>query len=147
MDTRKRFNKDGWEEIPIYGGVIAGEPNENYMIEDEYVTISPELSAKGECFAFRVWGNSMEPDMHDGDIVIALSQHDCETGDFAVVSVNGSRATVKKVYKTATTITLKPLNKDYSEIKYDKNNVTNDIKIMGVVLELRKKFSGFRYAR
>lgn len=147
MDTKKRFTKDGWEEIPIYGVVIAGEPSESYTIEDEYVTIPPELSVKGECFAFRVWGDSMEPDMRDGDIVIALSQHDCETGDIAVAGVNGSRATVKMIYKTATTVTLKPLNKDYSEIEYDKNNITDDIKIMGVVLELRKQYGGSKYAR
>ncbi|MCH5211606.1 MAG: hypothetical protein J1G06_01185 [Oscillospiraceae bacterium] len=141
MITKKLVDKDGWEQIPVYGAVIAGEPTENYPIEGEYEKISPKLASMGDMFAMRIWGDSMEPEMHEGDVIIVRSQHDCETGDTAVVSVGGNKATVKKIDINDKQINVIPLNDKYPNILYDKNNISEDIKIMGIVVELRKKYN------
>ncbi len=148
MITRKKINEDGWEMIPVYGAVIAGEPQFRFEYEDTYEIIPPELSEKGECFAMRVWGDSMEPEMTEGDVVIVLSRHDCNNGELAVVSVDGGNATVKRVYKENGECRLVSRSEAYDDMVYSMTGERRaDIKIMGVVIELRKKFDKIRYAR
>lgn len=50
-------------------------------------------------FALRFKGQSMEPKISDGDVVIVRKQDDCDSGDVAVVLVNGDEATVKRIKK------------------------------------------------
>ena len=81
--------------IPVLGNVQAGIPIE--AIEDiiGYEEISNEMAQSGDYFALRIRGDSMEPRMHEGDVVIVRKQDDAETGDVCVVMVNGDDATVK----------------------------------------------------
>ena len=83
--------------IPVLGYVRAGYPiyaEENII---DYEEISNAMAAKGEFFGLRVCGISMEPQIFEGDIVIVRKQPDIESGEIAVVLVNGSDGTVKKV--------------------------------------------------
>ena len=148
MLTTKLTEKDGWVLIPVYGAVVAGDPNENYILEDTYEPVRDEVLAKGDCFAAKVWGDSMEPEMKEGDVVIVRSQHDCKNGQVAIVSVNGAKATIKRVYKDTKTCRLVPVNESYSPQIYESCDDTQyDIKIMGVVIELRKKYIKNRYVK
>ena len=85
--------------IPVLGNVQAGIPIE--AIEDiiGYEEISNEMAQSGDYFALRIRGDSMEPRMHEGDVVIVRKQDDAETGDVCVVMVNGDDATVKRIKK------------------------------------------------
>ena len=51
----------------------------------------------GDYFALEIKGDSMEPKMSKGDIVIVKQQNTVENGQIAIVLVNGDEATVKKV--------------------------------------------------
>ena len=83
--------------IPILGRVVAGIPLEAIEDIEGYEEITPEMARKGEYFALRVRGKSMEPFMLDGDIVIVRKQEAADSGDIVIVLVNGDEATVKEI--------------------------------------------------
>ena len=85
--------------IPVLGQVVAGIPIE--AVEDiiDYEEITKEMASQGDYFALRIKGNSMEPRIKENDIVIVKKQCSVESGDIAVVLVNGNDATVKKFVK------------------------------------------------
>ena len=126
--------------IKVYGSVPAGIPLE--AIEDvvDWEDIPLDWSAGGnEFIGLRVKGDSMAPKYVDGDIVIVKIQPDCESGQDAVIYVNGYEATLKKLIKKTDCIILQPLNPSYEPKVYDYNDEDNPIKILGVVVELRRK--------
>lgn len=126
--------------IPVYGQIPAGIPLE--AIEDvlDWEEISPEATADGsEYIALKVQGTSMYPKYMDGDVVIVRVQPDCESGQDAVVYVNGYDATLKKVLKKTDCIILQPLNPEYEPMVYDYNDELNPVTILGVVKEIRRK--------
>lgn len=83
--------------IPILGRVVAGIPLEAIEDIEGYEEITPEMASKGEYFALRVKGNSMTPSLQEGDTVIVRKQDYIESGQTAIVLVNGDEATVKRV--------------------------------------------------
>lgn len=127
--------------IPVYGRVAAGIPIE--MIEDIIDTeeISEEMARTGEFFALQIHGDSMEPKMSDGDIVIVRKQEDAESGDTVIATVNGTDATCKRLKKYAEGIALISTNPAY-EPKYFSNTEVESkpVRIIGRVVELRAKF-------
>ena len=91
--------------VHIYGTIPAGVPME--CIEDILDTEEiPEDMLKGgkQFFGLRVKGDSMFPDYLDGDTLIIEKTEDCESGDDAVVMVNGNDGTFKRVFKNETGI-------------------------------------------
>lgn len=144
----------GWEEdestassspnavkIPVLGRVAAGLPItavENIL---DYEEIPHSLAATGEFVALQIKGQSMEPRIYEGDIVIVRVQPTAETGDLAVVIVNGDEATVKKIKILPEGILLQPFNPAYQPFFYSKTDIENKpVRIFGKVVELRAKF-------
>lgn len=128
-------------KIPVLGRVAAGIPIE--AVEDilDYEEISPHMAAQGEFFALQVKGRSMEPRMQEGDIIICKKQADAETGDVAVVLVNGDDATVKKIKKTSAGLYLLPTNPAFDPLFYTYDEVMDrPVTIIGKVVELRAKY-------
>lgn len=127
--------------IPVLGFVRAGVPVEAIEEILDYEEISPALAATGEFFALYIRGNSMEPKICEGDVVIVRKQSDIESGDVAVVLVNSMDATVKKVIKNGTGISLVPFNPDYSVMDFSAEDISRlPVSIVGKVVELRRKF-------
>lgn len=62
---------------------------------------------------FRVEGDSMAPAINDGDLALVRIQEEVESGQVAVVVVNGEEGTIKKVIKRAGSIALQPFNPAY----------------------------------
>lgn len=82
----------------------------------------------------------MYPEYLDGDTLILLKQDDCESGDDAVVMVNGNDGTFKRVFKNENGIILQPLNSNYQPMIYTNEQIENlPIRIIGVVDEIRRK--------
>ena len=144
----------GWEEdestatsspnavkIPVLGRVAAGLPItavENIL---DYEEIPHSLAATGEFVALQIKGQSMEPRIYEGDVVIVRVQPTAETGDLAVVIVNGDEATVKKIKILPEGILLQPFNPAYQPMFYSCSDIENKpVRIFGKVIELRAKF-------
>ena len=79
--------------------------------------------------------------MQEGDIIICKKQADAETGDVAVVLVNGDDATVKKIKKTSAGLYLLPTNPAFDPLFYTYDEVMDrPVTIIGKVVELRAKY-------
>lgn len=128
-------------KIPVLGTVAAGIPIE--AVEDilDYEEIEPELAATGEFFALQIKGDSMEPRMQSGDVVIVRQQPDVESGDVAVVLINGDEATVKKLLKQSGGIVLQAFNPAYEPMFFSPQDIEEKpVRVIGKVIELRGKF-------
>ena len=127
--------------VPVYGNVAAGIPIEAITDIEDYEEISQEMAATGEYAALRIHGDSMEPKMSDGDVVIVRIQETIETGETAIVMINGSDATCKRIVRTSEGITLFSTNPKYAPMVYTNQQIEElPIRIWGKVVELRAKF-------
>ena len=127
--------------IPVVGKVAAGIPifaSEEIL---DYEEITKEMAASGEHFALQIKGDSMEPRIHAGDVVIVRRQSDCDNGETAVVLVNGDEATVKRIKKSPEGIMLISNNPAYEPMFYSNREIEElPVCIIGRVVELRGKF-------
>lgn len=126
--------------IPILGRVVAGIPLEDITDIEGYEEITPKMASLGEYFALRIQGHSMEPRIEDGEIVICQCQSDVDSGDIAIVLVNGDEATCKQVRKGPEGITLIGFNSIvYAPHFYSNKEIEElPVRIIGRVVESRK---------
>ncbi len=127
--------------VPVLGYVPAGVPIS--VVEEVlgYEEISAEMAAYGDYFALFVEGDSMEPRICHGDIVIVSQQPDVDSGDLAVVLIARTTATIKKVVKKDKSIMLVPYNKAYEPVMYSPKEIRDlPVEIVGKVVELRGRF-------
>lgn len=130
-------------KIPVLGKVAAGIPIEAVQDILDYEELSPDMVRDGsEYFALQLKGDSMEPRMHSGDVVIVRKQETIESGEIAIVCVNGDEATCKKViFKDNGAVILQPLNPTHDTMYFTPDEVASlPITILGKVVELRAKF-------
>ena len=110
--------------IPLIGEIACGDPitaEEN--IEGYVEEIFEKPVPKGNLFALRCKGKSMEPTIHDGSIVTIREQPTVEDGEIAAVLVDGdNEATLKRVKHQGNLIMLMPDNKEFDPIILDKDN-------------------------
>ena len=129
-------------KAPVLGYVAAGIPIE--AIEDivDYEELDTgQFNSNYEYFGLKIQGDSMMPRMHDGDVVIVQKQPDVESGDVAIVCINGDKATCKQLKKHANGITLIPYNSAYEPMFFTNDEVRDKpITVLGKVVELRGKF-------
>lgn len=127
--------------INVLGRVAAGIPIE--AIEDIIDTeeITEELAKTGDFFGLKIHGDSMEPRMCEGDVVIVRKQEDAESGDIVIAMVNGDDATCKRLRKYRDGIELISNNPAYKPMFFSNREIEEKpVKIIGKVVELRGKF-------
>lgn len=141
----------GWEDddketpqgikIPVLGTVAAGIPIS--AVEDilDYEEIPQSWHNQGEFFGLKIKGDSMKPDINNGDTVIVKQQSTANNGDVVIALVNGDDATCKKFEKLDNGIMLISNNSEYSPMYFSNEEViTKPVVIVGRVVELRRKF-------
>jgi len=105
--------------IPILGRIHAGTPWEAEPVVDGEMPIPADMPAQ---FALRVHGDSMEPDIREGDWVV------CQTldhggrpaeGRLVVALLNGSEATVKQLIRRNGGWALHAANPAYPDVPID----------------------------
>lgn len=127
--------------IPVLGYVAAGLPIEAAENIIDWEEISDVLASTGEFFALKIKGDSMEPKMSDGDVIITRKQNSAEEGDYVVVLINGHEATCKRLKRYGDGVALISLNPIYEPMYFTAKDVeTLPVNILGVVKELRAKF-------
>lgn len=128
-------------KIPVLGTVAAGIPIS--AVEDilDYEEVPQSWENQGEFFALKIKGDSMEPRMESGDVVIVKQQPDANSGDTVIVLVNGDDATCKRLQKTDNGIMLVSTNPKYPPMFYSNEEIqTKPVVILGKVVELRQKY-------
>lgn len=128
--------------IPVLGRVVAGIPLDAIEEIIDYEEIPKSMAATGEFFALQVKGDSMLPTLKDGDVVIVKKQPTVDSGDIAIVLVNGNEATVKEVKESPAGITLIGHNVAvYTPQFYSNEEIKSlPVQVLGKVVEMRRKF-------
>lgn len=139
--TKLIIDKPQGLKIPVLGTVAAGIPIS--AVEDilDYEEVPQSWENQGEFFGLRIKGDSMKPDINDGDTVIVRQQSTANNGDVVIALVNGDDATCKKFEKLGNGIMLISNNSEYSPMYFSNEEVlTKPVVIIGRVVELRRKF-------
>lgn len=142
MDGNGSENNSQGVRIPVLGRVVAGIPLEAIEEIEDYEEIPRKMASSGEFFALRIKGRSMEPKLTEGDIVIVRKQEDVDSGDTAIVLVNGDEATVKQIKKTEAGIMLIGFNVEVYQPHFYSNEQIEalPVRIIGKVVESRHKW-------
>jgi repressor LexA len=141
-----KLHREPGEKIAVLSTVGAGIPLEaiNTFDQDDpdsWEEISKLDAARGEFFALKIRGNSMEPLIRYGEVVIVRKQAEYNDGDIVVALVNGSEGVCKLLeYRDNGGICLRSLNPDYPPLVYTREQVENlPVRIMGRCVERRGK--------
>lgn len=127
--------------INVLGRVAAGIPINAITEIIDTEKISEEMAKTGEYFGLKIRGDSMEPRICDGDVVIVRQQDDAESGDIVIAMVNGDDATCKRLVKYASSIALVSLNSKYEPMMFTNEEImSKPVRVIGKVVELRGKF-------
>lgn len=129
-------------KIPVLGRVVAGDPQEAIQEADEFMYI-PSMNHRRpeDYFALRVYGESMEPNLLDGDIAIVHIQPDIESGQIAVVLIDNQDATVKRVFIAPDGITLVADNPSVFHPRFFSNEDCHvlPVQILGQVVSIQRE--------
>jgi repressor LexA len=116
--------------VPVINKVAAGYPHHftdlDYPagVADEYIRC-PDVH-DSQAFAAHVVGDSMEPEYHEGDLVVFSPNAQPRNGDDCFVRLEeGEGTTFKRIYMDAEgTIRLQPLNRTYPAQTYPRDKIT-----------------------
>lgn len=118
------------KKVPLLGTIACGEPILAEENVSDYINMDNSIHAD---FALKCKGDSMiNARIFDGDIVYIRKQSDVENGEIAAVLINNleTEATLKRVYKTDSSIRLCAANPTYADMVYEKEAM-NDVTIIG----------------
>lgn len=128
-------------QIPVLGRVHAGQTT--YANEEilDYVDVNPLKLTEEEHFGLYVQGDSMMPELHNGDLVIVRRQPSLENGDLGVFSIGDSETTIKQYQKLKRHIVLQALNESYESWMYSFQEFDElPVLILGKVVEVRRSY-------
>ncbi len=100
-------------EVPLLGRIAAGVPQE-VVHDSEMIAVPRFLLGRvrpEKIYAVRVKGDSMiEEHICDGDIALIEDRTEPRDGEIAVVFIDGTYATLKRIYRRGAEIELRPAN-------------------------------------
>jgi phage repressor protein C with HTH and peptisase S24 domain len=103
--------------VPLLSLAEAGpfDANHSDALYDYTAVFAPNVDDR-RAFAIKVSGNSMEPDIHDGDLVICSPAGAVQNGDAAVVRTRSEQVFVKYWRQRGEKVELVSANTDYDPI-------------------------------
>ncbi len=127
-------------KVPVLGRVVAGPPREAIQEADEFIYIPAGHKKSEDFFALRVFGESMEPSLTDGDIAIVHIQPAVESGQIAVVLIDNQDSTVKRVFLAPDGVTLVADNPAVFQPKFYSNEdcASLPVTILGRVVSIQR---------
>lgn len=122
-------------EVPLVGRIACGTPITAEENVERMVCVPSKWHAT---FTLTCEGTSMEPRIHDGDLVAIRSQPTVENGEVAAVRIDGE-ATLKRVYLHQSFIELRAENPAFESIilaKEEMNTVAIEGKAVGLCRDI-----------
>lgn len=124
-------------KAPIVGSIPAGYPVLAFEEIEGYADIP--YPDEENYFFLRVKGDSMEPKICTGDLVLIRRQDCAEDGQIVAARVNGDEATLKRYKRQKDTVLLLPENQKYEpRIVPISDFESGYAQIIGIVIELRR---------
>jgi SOS-response transcriptional repressor LexA len=123
--------------VPLLSDVQAGAFKmyvDNLSPPDDLELVPTSVPVNRHTFALRVTGDSMEPEFHEGMIIIVEPDMEPQPGDYVIARNGAEETTFKQLVKDGGVWYLKPLNERWPIKPLGKS------KIVGVVRAVEKRF-------
>jgi repressor LexA len=118
--------------LPLLGRIAAGQPIEAVQ-QGETISLG-DITRSKDVFVLQVKGQSMK-DEHivDGDYVLVEKANTARDGEIVVALVDGSDATLKRLYREGIKIRLQPSNSQMDPIIVPAKSVQVQGRVIGVL--------------
>lgn len=129
-------------EIPLWHSIPAGkaDPVSAEKEPDGYISIAPSVLASDPgAYALVVKGDSMHPEVQDGDIVVISPRTNSawKDGDIVAITYNGYEHTLKRIFDAGTHLILNSTNPAYLPLAVSKDD---EIRIWGKMVQLIRNY-------
>ena len=125
-------------KIPVFASVSAGF---GAYADEDVVDILPMVIDNPydvpDMIGIQVKGNSMYPKIENGDIIVVRKQESVDSGEVAVLLLDGNEGLVKKVVYGDDWIELHSFNPEYQTRRFDGAEVQR-LRVVGKVLKVVK---------
>lgn len=143
FDVTRLSNYTGKAEkflrVPVIGTVKCGPNGFAYQYLDGMETL-PDDGSHSDIVAFRCRGDSMTGlGIFEGDIAFVHIQPEVESGELAVVAVDGEEGMLKRVIRHGDTLLLESANAAYPTRVFTGSEMST-VRIVGKVLWVKKTF-------
>lgn len=138
-EKQNEYNKSDIVIVPVYSEVDAGNAERLFTSSEPIDWVPIKVKWLGEhVFAVKVVGNSMEPSIRDGSVVlIDGNQQELKDGKVFALEIPYIGTTIKKVIIEYQNFTLKPENPAFEQKTYPlKALKTGDILVIGRVIRV-----------
>lgn len=127
-------------QIPVFATVSAGfgAYAANDVVDYMPIVLTNPHDAP-DMLGIRVHGNSMYPKIEDGDTVIVRKQSSVDSGDIAVIMIDGEEGVVKKVVYGETWVELHSINPEYMVRRFEGEDLQR-LRVVGLVKGVFKSF-------
>jgi repressor LexA len=121
--------------VPLVGRIAAGTPILASEDIQDVMPLPADLVGSGPVFMLEVKGDSMiDAGILDGDYVVIRSQPDAADGEIVAALVDEEEATVKRLRRTGSTVTLIAENPAYEPMVFE-----DGVRILGKVVSVLRK--------
>jgi repressor LexA len=123
----EEVSSDSICEVPLLGRIAAGTPID--AVEDKQPLSIPRFLLgrvkPDRVYALRVTGDSMiDEHICDGDIAIIENRTEARDGEIVVALIDGTHATLKRLYKKGSEVELRPANSQLAPMKVSSSRVS-----------------------
>ena len=123
--------------LPLLGRIAAGKPLEAVPTQETIAVPSDLVSGRGRTYVLKIQGDSMVGEhIRDGDYVILEERRVARDGETVVALVDGSEATLKRIYRDGIEVRLEPANPTMSPLVL----AADRVQIQGVVVGLIRRY-------
>ena len=125
--------------VPVFASASAGfgVTAVNEIVDYQPLAIRSDTDA-ANTLCVRVTGDSMFPQICDGDIVQVLKRESIDSGELGVVLIDGEEGLVKRVVYTADWIELQSVNPMYPPRRFEGADVLR-VRVVGRVQAIIRK--------
>lgn len=118
--------------LPLMGRIAAGRPLEA-LENPETISLS-DITRSRDVYVLEVRGDSMQ-DEHivEGDYVMIEKTNSARDGEIVVALVNGSDATLKRIYREGANVRLQPSNAAMKPMRFPAQSVQVQGRVVGVM--------------
>jgi repressor LexA len=124
-------------QLPLSGTIAAGKPLEAVQTSEAISVPTDMVKHSGNSYVLRVQGDSMiDEQIRDGDYVVVERRDVADDGETVVALIDGSEATLKRLYRESSMVRLQPANPQMNSIIIPADKV----RIQGVVVGVIRKY-------
>ena len=137
IELVERDDGGGVVQLALMGTIAAGQPLEAVRTSESLGVPADMVRGHGRTYVLRVQGDSMiDEQIRDGDFVIVEERKLARDGETVVALIEGTEATLKRLFREGPTIRLQPANPDMNPILVP----AEQVQIQGVVVGVIRKY-------